>query len=392
LGLAAQKDDLDYQYLALNLILAIVYEFDWAIDELIERASIPLLLSVISHPHWEMQRLGFLILACINRTEKGRRLSIETQVFPEMCNIFRALNREGGESPEVLEILAAISQSFQFMSPFLSTFPSSVTARILNIYFETFELRSSTFLADALVFMEFLIRNGADNAIREIYSSGILRPLFRFSEDTDSSRVLSIFRLFLLILCAKDLDLQARVLSEFNTNVFKNLIINTAMSSNRHRREVFKMSVRILQNISCLTKDFSWIFDEIIYRKLSETMDNSTYDEKVCLSQLLFSCLAWGSVSVVRQMFSTKFPFLALEAVGSDQPCQFVVNCLFAIDRAINCVLKMGIRDYQLFDEFRDKCGVVLEGMLNHESERVSHLAEALLERQFPEVYYRNED
>jgi hypothetical protein len=379
--LARQTDDLRYQYLAVHLILVVISAFPWSIDDFLESRAIQLFMNLLSHPNWEIQRIAFRILAHFHSTIKGCQLSVQERVFSELATIFRCLIEEPTDRTEALEILSSISKAFRFLSRFSDILPDEVPRKILFLYSEALEARPWHVLNEALLVTDILVRKSPDKHVTDFLDSGMLHVLLDLVERSGSKDLLAILCILCLILHVSELNSRERILAQLDPCFFLHLFIRSTDS------EVARVVVKILQNISCLKKTFEWIFNKNVFWKLRNIMENGSYNDKICICELVFSAMAWGSVSVIRAILGTQLPFLALDGVGSDQPSQSIMNCMYAIDRAIGVIMKMGMEDYGLFNEFCEQCTGVLLRLADCGGE-VGEMVNAVLERRFPEVYY----
>jgi hypothetical protein len=381
LTLAAQTDDLQLQCLATDLVLTITSSFVWSVDDFLESGSIRLFMNFLSHPDREIRYAGFLILAHFHRTLKGCRLSIEEHAFSKLCIIFNCLNEEVFEE---IEILQAISKAFRFISVFVDVLPDGITNKLIQLYSEALKARPGYFLSDALIVMDNLVRKRPNKCINEIADSEILHIFLCLMQKKSktSKDLFGILRFFCLILQVRDDNVRKKIVSHFNCCLFLNLLVESKDS------EICRMATKVLQNISCLQMEFDWIFDKAVCNTLIGVMENGSYSDKVCVYELIFSAMAWGSIGVIRRIFETKLPFLALDGVGCDQSYQATVNCMFAMDRAIGMVLRMGMEDYCVFDQFCEECARVLLRMMDCVGTDMARIVYAVLERRFPEVCY----
>jgi hypothetical protein len=150
--------------------------------------------------------------------------------------------------------------------------------------------------------------------------------------------------------------------------------------------EVCRLSLRVLQNISCLTGDFSWIFEPSVFGKFIAISENGAFSDKVCLSQLIFSAMARGSAGLVRALFESKMASIALEEFASEQCPQSVLNGLCGMERGMDVIMEMGMENYESFDEFCSQCSEILVYVADSAIGRARLMAEAILARHFPDV------
>ena len=381
LQLGAQKDDVETSCLAANLLMNLILNSNYAIDEALSDGAFEFFRQLLIHPFSNVQVIGFWIVAHINRTEQGAKLCYSRDILSLMCQRFHELLDDLSEVHR-LEILKAISQAFRYFGDFIQKFPKSARMSIFSCYADALD-RDLTFAPDALQFCWSVVTKLRDEGIIAIFDSFLMTKLAKITETTETELIVYLCEVICRMFYVKNTEVRNGLVHQIDLNSFLRIFVESRDS------RLLKWSVRVLINISSVSKCFDWFFTEAVQQKIATVFDSGSFPEKTSVVSVVFMVMGLGTHFDIQRLFETDLPISALSLLQSC-PTSDRITGLRAVHNALEQITRFGLRSDEKFQEFQDQLVSVLKQDVSDDTDRdVQRLAECLLETNFPDTFYQ---